>query len=109
MGKKKFRTGQRSVYDPQRIFRIDRSVLPERIFHEKGTDRWFTRSELLAIGEGEKPPAMADAATLRHAGTMRSHAFRGASGAVLAVPEPVQIMPERKCQECGTPFHPRRR
>src|ERR1700730_13195392 len=35
---KKFRTGQqaRSVYEPQRTFRIDKSRQPERLFHEEG-------------------------------------------------------------------------
>ena len=38
---KKFRVGQtvQSVYDATHAFVIDKSVVPERIFHEKGSNR----------------------------------------------------------------------
>jgi hypothetical protein len=47
----KFRVGQTvcSIYDPRRPFQIDKSAMPDRIFREKGSDRWWTKSELLAI------------------------------------------------------------
>lgn len=47
-----FRIGQRvqTIHDASRTFVIDRSMVPERIFHEKGSNRWWTKSELQAAG-----------------------------------------------------------
>ena len=55
--KKKFRIGQhvQSVYDASHTFIIDKSRIPDRIFHEKGSNRWWTKNELQAIGEPENP------------------------------------------------------
>ena len=57
MSKKKFRIGQRvqSAYDSSHIFVIDKSRIPDRIFHEKGSNRWWTKNELQASGEPENP------------------------------------------------------
>ena len=53
----KFRVGQtvQWVYDPAQTFAIDTSVVPERTFNEKDSDRCWTRSELQHLGVPEKP------------------------------------------------------
>ena len=55
--KNRFRVGQtvQSVYDPTHTFVIDRSLVPERIFHEKGSGRWWTKNELQTLGAPENP------------------------------------------------------
>lgn len=55
--RKKFRVGQRvqSAYDPTHVFVIDRSRLPQRIYHEKGSARWWTKNELQRFGTPENP------------------------------------------------------
>jgi hypothetical protein len=65
---KKFRVGQRvqSVYDATHTFVIDKSAVPERIFHEKGSNRWWTRNELQHLGAPENP-----ASSIRLNGTGR--------------------------------------
>jgi hypothetical protein len=108
--RKKFRTGQSvcSVYDPQRKFRIDKSVKPERLFHEEGSDRWYTRNELRAIGEANESPARVDAKVLADIGRMRSLAFRGVSGKQLAETGPTKLLEKRSCLECEIEFTPKR-
>jgi hypothetical protein len=109
--RKKFRTGQqvRSVYDSQRKFRIDKSIQPERLFHEKGSDRWYTRSELLALGEANEPATRVGAKALASIGRTRSLAFRGISGKQLAEPGPAKQPEKRNCLECEAEFTPRRK
>jgi hypothetical protein len=109
--KRKFRIGQAvaSIYDPQRAFRIDESVSPERLFHEEGSDRWYTRTELLALGRANERPRRVDAATLAAAGRTRSLAFRGISGKQLVEGTAVKVAETRKCLECEAEFTPRRK
>ena len=78
---KNFRTGQqvRSIYEPQRSFRIDKSIQPERLFHEEGSDRWYTRSELLALGDAKSIRTRVDAAMLEAIGKSPSAAFQAIS------------------------------
>ena len=55
--KSRFRVGQcvQLASDPTLTFVIDRSLVPERIFHEKGSNRWYTKSELQRLGAPENP------------------------------------------------------
>jgi hypothetical protein len=59
MAKRQFRIGQKvqSVFDPSHVFVIDKSRLPERIFHEKGSNRWWAKSELQLLGTPENRKA----------------------------------------------------
>ena len=102
--RKKFRAGQivRSIYDAQRTFRIDMSIQPERLFHEDGSDSWYTRTELLTLGEANERPAKVGVATFGAIGKMRSLAFRGISGWQLAGASSVRVAEKRKCLECET-------
>jgi hypothetical protein len=54
--KEKFRVGQKvqSIVDPTHVFVIDESQVPDRIYHEKGSDRWWTKNELQCLGASEK-------------------------------------------------------
>jgi hypothetical protein len=109
--RQKFRVGQtvQSVYDPAHTFVIDRSVVPERIFHEKGSNRWWTRIELQHLGAPEDP---ATSFRLNGKGRMRgTH-----PDASPAVPGGLQIvdgvsagLDEQKCLECGVRFQPKRK
>lgn len=98
--KKTIRVGMkvRSIYDPQHIFTLDRSKLPQRIFHEKGTSNWWTKNDLEAVsvpskGKGAKPT--------KRAVTDRSQAFLGASGGLS--PQAKRVY-RRTCRECGVEF-----
>jgi hypothetical protein len=106
----KFRVGQtvQSIYDASRTFVIDRSAVPDRIFHEKGSDRWWTRNELRRLGASEDP---ATSCRLNGKEKMRgthSNASPDNSGGpqiVVGVSSAV-----RKCllPECGVKFEPAR-
>ena len=111
--KKKFRVGQKvqSVFDPAHVFIIDESRVPERIYHEKGSDRWWTQNELQRLGAPENP---ATSTRLNGKGQMR----RTRSNAFPGIPERPQIVAEvsagqesKKCllRECSAKFRPRRR
>jgi hypothetical protein len=111
--KKKFRVGQRvqSIYAAAHTFVIDKSRVPDRIYHEKGSDRWWTRNELLRLGAPENP---ATSFRLNGKGPMRgTH-----PDAPPAIPGGPQIvagvsagLEERKClfAGCGVRFRPKRR
>jgi len=103
---KKFRVGQRvcSVHEPERVFIIGESRVPERIFREKGTKNWFCRNELQAIGDPENP-----ATSLRLNGKkeMREDARKCAQG-VSAEPNSEAWLPKQSCLECGAIFQPTR-
>lgn len=109
--RKKFRVGQRVqlASDPTHTFVIDRSLVPERIYREKGSNRWYTKSELQRLGA---PENLATSIRLNGKGNacgMRANACAGiASGSQIAAgvsrgPE------ERECLECGAPFQPTRK
>ncbi len=111
---KKFRVGQtvQTVYDPTHTFEIDKSAVPERIFNEKGSNRWWTRSELQRLGAPENPVT---SIRLNGKGRMRgTH-----PDASLSVPSGPQIvaevssvgLDEQKCllAECSVRFRPKRR
>jgi len=108
--RKKFRVGQRvqSVYDAANTFVIDKSRVPERIFHEKGSDRWWTRNELQHLGAPENPST---SIRLNGTGRMRANARKcapSASGGLQIVAGVVAGLEKRKCLECGTRFQPKR-
>jgi hypothetical protein len=97
----------RSIYDAHRTFRIDRSISPERLFHEEGSDRWYTRNELLAIKEANISVIGLDANIERERTIMRSLAFRGLSGRQLTGAQPAKQPETRRCRECEIAFTPK--
>lgn len=111
MSKKKFRVGQKvqSVFDPTRVFVIDKSRVPERIYHEKGSDRWWTRNELQRMGAPENPVT---SFRLNGKGEMRgtrsdaSPANPGGPQIVTGVSTSLEV---RKCLGCDLKFQPKRR
>lgn len=109
--KPKFRVGQRvrSIYNPERVFRIDKSILPERIFHEQGTDRWWTKRELLALGDSKT--GFMELAPSKKGGRMGTHphAFQGISGKELGQSGTIENLKARNCLECGESFKPGKR
>jgi hypothetical protein len=111
MSKKRFRVGQKvqSIYDPTHVFVLDKSQVPERIYHEKGSDRWWTRSELQRLGAPENP---ATSVRLNGKGKMRGmhpNAFPDiCSGAEIIAEGPTDLE-KRKCFGCDIRFHPKRR
>ena len=100
--KNKFRIGQRVqlASDPTHTFVIDKSLVPERIFHEKGSDRWWTRNELQHLGAPENPASFIRLNGKGNACGMRANAC----GTVLTAAVPESQAPERPCLECGAPF-----
>ena len=105
--KKKFRVGQRVqlASDAMHTFVIDKSAVPERIFHEKGSNRWWTRNELQRLGAPENP-----ATSIRLNGKGNACGMRAnACGAIPTPTAPESLAPERPCLECGTPFKPTRK
>lgn len=104
----KFRVGQRvqSASDPTHTFVIDKSLIPERIYHEKGSDRWWTRNELQPFGAPENP---ATSFRLNGKGKMRANAHnasQGNPGGLELVSVAVRGIERRKCPECGVRFQP---
>jgi hypothetical protein len=111
--KKKFRVGQRvqSACDATHTFVIDKSRVPERIYHEKGTDRWWTRKELQRVGAPENP---ATSIRLNGKGKMRgthSNAFPGCLSELKIVVGPSEGPAQRKCllAGCAVRFLPKRK
>lgn len=109
--KNRFRTGQRVqlAADPGHVFVIDRSLVPERIYHEKGSNRWWTRNELQRLGSAENPATSLRLNGKGNACGMRAKCMQDdpaaavpASGAPFLAPETTQ------CLECGAPFKPTR-
>jgi hypothetical protein len=111
MSKKRFRVGTKvqSVFDPTHVFIIDKSQVPERIYHEKGSDRWWTRNELQRLGAPENPVT---SIRLNGKGKMHrthSNAFRATSGGPQIVAVAPAGLEERKCLGCDLSFQPKRR
>ena len=94
----------RSIYEPDRVFVVDRSLLPGRVFHEKGATRWYTKRELVPAGKQFKAPKKAakpvTRAKLRAVRNERSSAFL--STPPLSPKRPYQ--PKLTCTECGVEF-----
>jgi hypothetical protein len=64
---------------------FDKSLVPERIYNEKGTDRWWTRNELQHLGAPENP-----ATSIRLNGKEQMRRTR--SDAFTAIPGKPQIV-----------------
>jgi hypothetical protein len=105
---KKFRVGMRacSIYQPERVFVIDRSAIPARIFHEKGSNSWWTKKELQAIGAPENPLT---SHRLNGTGEMRENAFQCVPEAEKTAPEASAGLGQRECPHCRVRFQPKRR
>ena len=108
--KKRFRVGQtvQSVYDATHTFAIDKSIVPERIFH--GSNRWWTRNELQRLGAPENP---ATSIRLNRKTQMRgthpnaSPTIPGGPQIVVGIPASLE---GRKClfDACRVRFQPKR-
>lgn len=109
--KPNFRLGQkvRSSFDPKHVFEIDASVIPDRLFHEKGTDRWWQRHEIRLLGAPEKAlkPSLRSASQT-HGKTHSPKVKEMLAGQLRRyVPKTPDV--ELPCEECGTPFKPKRK
>ena len=98
--KRNFRVGMKvsSVYDPSHLFVIDRAVQPDKIFHEKGSKRWWTQKELQPRS---KVPAKLSAKAKKEALASRYLAFMNTSEGLASKSAPVY---RRTCLYCGTEF-----
>jgi hypothetical protein len=74
--KKVIRIGMRvrSIYDPTREFIVDRTKQPDKLFHEKGSKRWYSRFELQSVS---KHALKLTAKLKTKALAIRSDAFQG--------------------------------
>jgi hypothetical protein len=99
---KTFRVRQRvrSASEPELVFVIERSSLPDRIYY--GADRWWTKNEIQALGEPENPDT-----SLRLNGIekMRAQCAQCAQG-ISGEPESVSGLPKAACLTCGGIFEP---
>lgn len=105
--RKKFRVGQRVqlASDPMHTFLIDKSLVPERIYREKGSNHWWTKNELQRLGAPENPATSLRLNGKQDACGMRANACEDISDAT--VPAKAASEPPR-CLECGAPFQPAR-
>ncbi len=108
--RKRFRVGQtvQSVYDATHTFVIDRSTVPERIFHEKGSNRWWTRTELQYLGAPENPATSLRLNGKAECAENAPQCAAGISGGLQIVSGPFPGLEEQKCLECGLEFQPTR-
>ena len=90
----------RSIYEPDRVFTVDRSLLPGRVFHEKGAARWYSKHELLPATASQKAVKPLTQQKKLTAQNVRSLAFLGIHA--LTPKQPYQ--PKYRCTECGTEF-----
>lgn len=105
MKKKTIRIGMRvrSAYDPDHVFTIDRAKQPDRIYHEKGTRRWWTAKELQPVSS---KPVRFDAGLKKKALISRSEAFQNHTEGTVS-----KSVPEysRTCLNCGMEFKSKRK
>jgi hypothetical protein len=106
---KKFRPRKglkvRSAFNTEHVFLIDASVRGERLYHEKDSDRWWTRGELRPF-RGTK----GDLRPLSHGEVMRLrktrvNAFKAAPAKQLKAPTTGLRI---ECIGCGKKFRPPR-
>jgi hypothetical protein len=94
-----------SVYDPAYKITIDKSVRPERLFHEKDSGnpgRWWAKSELRRFIPGEFTPKYVSE-QIRKEALERAHtSISAASSAQLRAPLPPKLV----CKGCGIKFRP---
>lgn len=108
--RKRFRVGQRvrSVYDRQRAFVIDKSIVPARLYHEKGSDRWWTKNELEAITATARRVKPLNSRQLRGVATTRFLALKSVAMEDRRPTRQPKAPTERKCQNCPVRFKPKR-
>lgn len=94
------RKGQKvsSIYNPERAFVIDRVKQPDTIYHEKGSNRWWSSNELRAISEANRPVT---ASRVQAAQNSRSEAFIGNPAKQGRRRNKTY---RRSCRFCGTEF-----
>ena len=97
----------RSIYDG-RAFGIDASVLPNRLFHEKGTDRWWLGAQLRSILAPAEQVLRVSAKKKETLAGMHRLALQGAAGK-LAAALPKPELEVRACLECGHVYTPARK
>lgn len=109
--KQTFRVGQKAqlLYDGKHVIEIDASLVPDRLYHEKGTDRWWAKRQLRPVGPPQKAAKPVSPKTLAAAKKMHSLAFRGTPGKALEAASPKIGLSLRECLECHGKFKPRRR
>lgn len=100
MKRKIIRVGMkvRSIYTPEHVFVIDRAIQPDRIFHEKGSRRWWTAKELQSVTE---KPSKQSAKALKAAADSRSQAFEKH---IPTITSRSKREYKRTCLNCGTEF-----
>ena len=108
--KNKFRIGQRVqlASDPMHTLVIDKSAVLERIFHEKGSNRWWTKPELQRLGAPENPVTFLRLNGKGECAQNARNASPGISSGLRIVAGAHSGLPERECPECGTRFQPAR-
>lgn len=91
MKRKAFRVGMRVqvASDPMHTFVIDKSLVPPRIYREKGANRWWLADELQRLGAPEDPA--------------RSTRLNGRVECARAE------LPLRECRRCHIVFQPARK
>ena len=100
MKKKIIRVGMKvfSIYTPEHVFVIDRSIQPDRIFREKGSRRWWTAKELRAV---TNRPVKITAKLAKAAQDSRSETF---AVHITGVTSKSKREYRRTCLNCGTEF-----
>ena len=109
--RKTFRKGMKacSIYEPERVFVIDRSLVPERIYREKGSNRWHLKSELQRLGAPENPLTSLRLNGKGNACGMRAKCVQDDPTATVPASGASPKTPETpRCLECGAPFQPTR-
>ncbi len=89
---------------------FDKSLVPERIYHEKGTDRWWTRNELQHLGAPENLATSIRLNGKEQMRRMRSDAFAAIPGKPQIVAEVTAELEEKKCllRDCNVRFQQKR-
>lgn len=93
----------RSIYNPEHVFTLDRSIQPDRIFREKGTRTWWTAQELRGV---KRKPVPLSATKKKQAVKSRSVAFLRPSQGTVSKSTPTY---KRTCFNCGTEFESKRK
>ena len=88
----------RSIYEPERVFSLDRSKQPERLYHEKGTQNWHTKS---ALQPSNAPKYAVSAKRKKVALERRTEAIAGLPGELGNKTKPVY---RRTCLFDGVEF-----
>lgn len=91
-----------SAYDPRYSFTIDKSFQPERLFREKGTSRWWAKSELRRFIGDDLPPKPLSAERQTKALGEAQMAIMAAMGHQL---NPTAL-PKQLCKGCPVKFRP---